>query len=101
MCRRKDQLDPPLVKLIKDHFVFGGIMRGKQIHTPIWVAGSVLIVVLLVGSVAGGALTVRHGNAAFAAPVSVSAASEQARMGETFAPIVQTDARAIVNLSSS
>ena len=43
-------------------------MRGKQIHTPIWVAGSVLVVVLLVGGVAGGALTVRHGNVAFAAP---------------------------------
>ena len=77
-------------------------MRGKQIHTPIWVAGSVLVVMLVVGGVAGGALTVRHGNVAFAAPVSVSAASsEQARIGETFAPIVQTDAPAIVNISSS
>src|SRR5438128_7580889 len=85
-------------KLIRDHFVFGGIMRGKQIHTPIWVAGSVLVVVLVAGGVAGGALTVRHGDVAFAAPVSVSAASsEQARIGETFAPIVQTDAPAIVN----
>jgi S1-C subfamily serine protease len=84
-------------------FLFsGGIMRDKQIHTPMWLAAAVLAVVLVFGGIAG-ALTMRHGSAAgFAAPVSVSAASsDQARIGETFAPIVQADAPAVVNISSS
>src|SRR5262245_48240387 len=75
-------------------------MPGRQIHTPVWIAGTVLAGVLIVGGLAG-ALTVSRSKGL--APVFTVAASstEQGRIGETFAPIVRAEAPAVVNISSS
>jgi serine protease Do len=70
---------------------------GKQIQTPIWFAGLALAAVLTLGGVVG-VLTVGQGRPV----ITVAATSpELARLGETFAPIVQAQAPAVVNISSS